>query len=225
MGIIQNVRLILSKLPPGVEVVAAVKGRSPQEIAEAIDGGIKIIGENYVKQSEQDFKIFSPKVKWHMIGHLQQNKVRTAASIFDMIETVDSLELARALSKECVRLNKEMPILIEVNIAHEARKSGVAPEETLGLITQTAKLPGLKVKGVMTMGPNLKDPESLRPYFAQTRSIFEEIANLHIPGVEMTYLSMGMSNSYRIAIEEGANLVRLGRSIFDQTGRLGPSQK
>jgi hypothetical protein len=160
-----------------------------------------------------------------MIGHLQQNKVRTAASIFDMIETVDSLELARALSKECVRLNKEMPILIEVNIAHEAQKSGATPEETLGLVTQIAKLPGLKVKGVMTMGPNLKDPEGLRPYFAQTRNIFEEIANLNIPGVEMTYLSMGMSNSYRIAIEEGANLVRLGRSIFDQTGRLGPSQK
>ncbi|MBE0478041.1 YggS family pyridoxal phosphate-dependent enzyme, partial [Candidatus Aerophobetes bacterium] len=194
--------------------VAAAKNRAPREIQEAIDAGIQIIGENYVQEAEESFATFSGKVKWHFIGHLQKNKVKRAVKIFDLIETADSVELAEEINKRCASMGKVMPVLCEVNIAREEKKSGVFPEEVEKLVRKISTLKHIKVSGLMNMGPFLDNPEDVRVYFKKTRQIFEEIKKKSIPNVEMKYLSMGMSSSYKIAIEEGANIVRIGTKIF-----------
>jgi hypothetical protein len=210
----ENVKQILADLPAGVELVAAAKQRTPQEIVEAIEAGIEIVGENYVQEAEQAFAVIGKKARWHFIGHLQTNKVRKAVPIFDMIETVDSLKLAAEIDKKCKQAQKTMSILIEINSGREAQKYGVLPEEAEDLIKQIAPLANIKIMGLMTMGPFAGDPEDARPYFVETRKIFEKIKKQNIPNVEMKYLSMGMSKSYKVAIEEGANMVRLGTLLF-----------
>jgi len=214
----ENVQKILSELPDGVELEAACKTRSPEEISEAIDSGVKIIGENYIQEAEKAFDIIGNKTKWHFIGHLQKNKVRKAAGIFDMIETLDSVKLAQELDKACAAIGKVMHVLIEINSGKENQKFGVLPEETEGLIIKLAPMAHIKVMGFMTMGPLTGDPEEARPYFKETKSIFENIARRNIPGIEMRYLSMGMSHTYKLAIEEGANIVRIGTKIFGKRG-------
>jgi len=214
MSIKENVVSLLREIPSGVIVVAAAKGRTPQEIMEAIEGGIEIVGENYVQEAEKAFSVIGRKVKWHFIGHLQKNKVKKAAEIFDLIETVDSVELAREIDKRCSRIGKVMPVFCEINIAKEKSKSGAYPEEVEELVRQISSLKNIKVEGLMTMGPFFEDPEKLRPYFRKTKEIFENIREKRIPRVEMKYLSMGMSSSYKVAIEEGANIVRIGTKIF-----------
>jgi hypothetical protein len=133
-----------------------------------------------------------------------------------MIETVDSMKLARAIDKACAGIGKVMPILIEINSGEEDQKAGVLPEKAAGLVREIADLANIRVMGLMTMGPFAGDPEDSRPYFQKTLKIFEELKEMDLPGVEMRYLSMGMSNSYRVALEEGANLVRIGTRIFGQ---------
>jgi pyridoxal phosphate enzyme (YggS family) len=149
-----------------------------------------------------------------MIGHLQSNKAKKAVSIFDMIETVDSFKLAKAIDKACRNMNRSMPILIEINSGEELQKAGVAPQDAISLIREIADLENVRITGLMTMGPFSGDPEEARPYFRKTRAIFEEVGKAHIPRVEMRVLSMGMSNSYKVAVEEGANMVRIGTKIF-----------
>jgi len=210
----QNVRLILAELPEGVELVAAAKTRSPAEVLEAVEAGVKIIGENYVQEAEVARKSISGRVKWHFIGHLQRNKVKKAVSLFDMIETVDSAQIAVEIDKYCAQSGKLMPVLIEVNSGYENQKNGVLPEDAEGLIRHIAILKNIKVEGLMTMGPRFGNAEDSRPFFIETTRLFRQIKGLNIPGVQMKYLSMGMTNSYRVAIEEGANIVRLGSSIF-----------
>jgi len=210
----ENVKNILSELPEGVELVAAAKTRMPQEILEAIEAGIKIIGENYVQEAESAYKLVGNKAKWHFIGHLQKNKVRKAVKIFDVIETVDSLGLAQEIDKACLKENKVMPVLIEVNSGREKQKFGVIPEDIEQLVKELSVLKNINIAGLMTMGPMFGDPEDARPYFVETRKVFEKIKALGVPNVEMKYLSMGMSNSYKVAIEEGANIVRIGSGIF-----------
>lgn len=212
----ENVLKILSELPEGVELEAAVKGRTVEEILEAIEGGIKIIGENYVQEAESAFEVIGKKVHWHFIGHLQKNKAKKAVKLFDMIETVDSVELARELDRRCLEIGKAMPVLIEINSGRENQKAGVFPEGAISLIEQISNFKNIKVMGLMTMGPWLENPQELRPYFRETREIFEKIKLLNIPGVETKYLSMGMTSSYKVAIEEGANLIRIGTLIFGE---------
>ena len=212
----QNVSQILSELPEGVQLLAAAKGRQPQEILAAVAAGVEIIGENYVQEAERAYKAIGNRVKWHFIGHLQKNKVKKAVRLFDMIESVDSLEIAREIDKRCAQIGKIMPVLIEVNSAREKQKSGVFPEEVAPLISETAALPNLRVEGLMTIGPDSANPEDLRLVFAETRKTFDRISQLNLPGVEMRYLSMGMTNSYKIALEEGSNIVRLGSKIFGE---------
>lgn len=209
-----NVKKILEELPSGVELVAASKTRTPEEILQAIQAGIKIIGQNYVQEAQKAYSIIGQQAKWHFIGHLQRNKVKIAVEIFDMIETVDSITLASEIDKRCRRLDKIMPILIEINSGKEQQKYGIFPEDTEGLINKISILKNIKIKGIMTMGPRFGNPEDARPYFVETKKIFDKIRTLDIPSVEMRYLSMGMTNSYRVAIEEGANLVRIGSKIF-----------
>jgi pyridoxal phosphate enzyme (YggS family) len=215
MSIIKdNVRRILTELPPGVELVAAAKTRTPQEILEAVEAGIKIIGENYVQEAAAAFSVVGRRVRWHFIGHLQTNKVKKAIDIFDMIETVDSVELAREIDKRCAAAGKIMAILIEINSGEEEQKFGVRPANAEALIREIAAFRNIKLEGLMTMGPYEGDPENSRPYFKVTKNLYDRVKALNLPGVEMQYLSMGMTNSYRVAIEEGANMVRIGTKIF-----------
>lgn len=216
MGIKEKVHKILGELPEGVELVVAAKGRTPEEILEAVDAGAGIIGENYVQEAERAFGVIGKKVGWHFIGHLQKNKVKKAVTIFDMIETVDSFEIAEEIDKRCLQIAKVMPVLIEINSGREEQKSGVLPEDARGLIERISALKNIKIMGLMTMGPFSGDPEDSRPYFAETKRIFEQVNALNLPNVEMKYLSMGMTNSYRVAIEEGANIVRIGTLIFGE---------
>ncbi len=216
MTIKQNVSQILSELPDGVQLVAAAKTRTPEEIVEAVEAGIGIIGENYVQEAERAYEAVGNKAKWHFIGHLQKNKVKKAVKIFDMIETVDSVELASEIDKRCAQTGKIMPVLIEVNIGREEQKSGIFPEHTGELIKEISSLPNITVMGLMTLGPLSPDPEDSRPYFVAMKKLFEEMKKLNLPDVEMKYLSMGMTNSYQIAPGEGANIVRIGTKIFGE---------
>jgi pyridoxal phosphate enzyme (YggS family) len=212
--IAENVRAVLAALPPGVELVAAAKTRTPAEILEAIEAGVRIIGENYVQEASEASQAVGRGARWHFIGHLQTNKVKRAVEVFDLVETVDSAGLAREIDKRSAAIGKRMPVLIEINSGREPQKSGVRPEDVEKLVRDISVLENVKVEGLMTMGPFEGDPEDSRPYFRETRRVWDALRALSIPGVEMRYLSMGMTNSYRVAIEEGANLVRIGTAIF-----------
>ena len=212
----QNVGQILSELPDGVELLAAAKTRQPEEILEAVEAGARIIGENYVQEAERAYEVVGNKAKWHFIGHLQKNKVKRAVGLFDMIETVDSMEIGREIDKRCAQIGKIMPVLIEVNSGREKQKWGVFPEDVEPLVKELSLLPNIKVMGLMTMGPLFGSPEDSRPYFVETRRVFDQLKKLNLPDVEMRYLSMGMTNSYKVALEEGANIVRIGTRIFGE---------
>jgi hypothetical protein len=216
LGIRENVNKLLTELPEGVELVAAAKTRTAPEVMEAVAAGVKIIGQNYLQEAEALYPAVGKKARWHFIGHLQKNKVKKAVTLFDMIETVDSAALAEEIDKRCAAMGKVMPVLVEVNSGKEPQKAGVLPEKAEALIKSIARLEHIKVKGLMTMGPRFGDPEESRPYFVTTKKLFERIKALKIPNVEMKYLSMGMTNSYIVALEEGANLVRIGTRIFGE---------
>jgi pyridoxal phosphate enzyme (YggS family) len=212
--IADNVRALLAALPPGVELVAAAKTRTAQEIRAAIEAGVRAIGENYVQEAAAAVAAVGRDVRWHFIGHLQTNKVKKAVELFDLIETVDSAELAREIDRRAAQAAKVMPVLVEINSGRERQKAGVLPEEAEALIREIAPLKSLRVEGLMTMGPFEGNPEDARPYFRETRRVFENIKALSISDVECHRLSMGMTNSYKIAIEEGATMVRIGTLIF-----------
>jgi hypothetical protein len=217
MGTIaDNVKKILAEIPSGVELVAAAKTRTTADIHEALDAGIRIIGENYVQEAEAAYQTVGSQAQWHFIGHLQKNKVKKAAAICDMIETVDSLEIAAEIDNRCLQIGKVMPVLIEINSGREPQKAGVFPENALSLIKQISALENVRVMGLMTMGPLTGQPEDYRPYFRETKKTFEELKKAALPRVEMRYLSMGMTDSYRTALEEGANIIRIGSKIFGQ---------
>jgi hypothetical protein len=212
----ENVEHLLRELPEGVTLLAAAKERSADEISKAIRAGITIIGENYLQDALRVINKVKEKAQWHFIGHLQTNKAKKVIDIFDLIESVDSLKLAKEIERCCMRRDKVMPVLIEVNSGEEGQKNGVAPMDVEKLAREISALNYIKIMGLMTMGPRFGDPEQARPYFRKTREIFEQIRDLRLPNVEMRWLSMGMTNSYKVAIEEGANLVRVGTKIFGQ---------
>jgi pyridoxal phosphate enzyme (YggS family) len=216
MTIKENVKKLLGELPDGVELVGAAKGRTAREIVEAIDAGVKIIGENYLQETLRVYGDVDRDVEWHFIGHLQRNKIKKAVEIFGMIDSLDSLRLAKEISKRCRRIGKVMPVLIEVNSGREEQKFGLGPEDIEGFVRKASTFPNINIMGLMTMGPRFGNPEDSRPYFKETRQIFERLKQLDLPNIEMKYLSMGMSNSYRVAIEEGANMVRIGTKIFGE---------
>jgi pyridoxal phosphate enzyme (YggS family) len=215
-NITRNVKNIIKEIPDNVILEIAAKTRSANEIKTAIDAGAKIIGENYLQESENVYKKLGKIVPWHFIGHLQKNKINRVISIFDMIETVDSFKLAQEIDKRCKKNNKVMEVLIEVNSGREENKFGIIPENVITEIEKISKLINIKIKGLMTMGPFSGNSEDARPYFKITKILFDEIKNINIHNVEMKYLSMGMTNSYKIAIEEGANIVRIGTLIFGE---------
>jgi len=210
----ENVRRLLAELPENVQLVAAAKSRTPQEILEAVEAGVKIIGENYIQEAQTAFAVIGRRVKWHFIGHLQKNKVKKAVETFDLVETVDSFEIAKEIDKRCREQGKVMPVLIEVNSGREPQKFGVLHEDAESLIRELGRLQNIRVEGLMTMGPEFGDPEGARAFFQETKKAFDKIKGLSLPEVAMDWLSMGMSHSYRVAVEEGANMVRIGTKIF-----------
>jgi hypothetical protein len=216
-----RVKEIFASLPKNVTLVAAAKTRSPAEVQAAVEAGVQHIGHNYVQEAETmkeelaDWEeSLAEKPTWHLIGHLQRNKAKRAVGLFDVIETLDSMRLARALQKRLERQEAEMPVLVEVNSGEESAKTGVPPDKVEGLVREASQLGRLRIQGLMTMGPALGDPEDARPYFQLTKKLFDELSARQIPNVEMRFLSMGMSNSYRQAVEEGANIVRIGTRLF-----------
>jgi len=218
----ENIAKLLNELPDGVEVVAAAKTRTPEEVLAVVQAGIKIIGENYVKEAKDAYELVGKRAKWHFIGTFQKHTVRrNVLEIFDMIETVNSLEIAKEIDRKCAQIGKIMPVLIEVNSGKEPQKSGVLTEDVEQLVREISGLKNVKVMGLMTMGPRFGNPENSRPYFIETRRVFNKIKGLKLPNVEMRYLSMGMTNSYKVALEEGANIIRIGTKIFGE--RIGSS--
>lgn len=218
MAIKDNVKKLLNEIGEGIILEAAAKTRKAEEIDEAIEAGIRVIGENYVSELKKVYPLVKNSAEWHFIGSTKTQKhdllKRRVLEIVDMIETVDDFDFAYELNKRCEDLGKVMPILIEVNSAKESQKSGVYPEDVVDLVKKIAKLSHVRVVGLMTMGPNVENPEKIRPYFRLTKKLFDDIKGMKIENVEMEYLSMGMSDTYRIAIEEGANIVRVGTAIF-----------
>jgi pyridoxal phosphate enzyme (YggS family) len=215
ISIENRVRQTLVSLPTDVRLVAAAKTRTPDEIRAAIAGGVKIVGQNYVQEAERAIdSLGRDAAEWHMIGHLQRNKARDAVRLFDVIQTVDSLRLAERIDAEARKVERIMPVLIEVNSAREAGKTGILPEDADDLVAQVVELSSIRVEGLMTMGPLTDDPEDLRPFFRLTKGLFDRIAALETGTVLMSTLSMGMSDSYRVAIEEGATMVRIGTALF-----------
>jgi len=216
------VKAIQDTLPPNVLLVAAAKTRDPGEVQAVVEAGITAIGYNYIQEAEvkrqqlREWEVTAAPhpVQWHLIGHLQRNKAKKAVELFDMIETIDSLRLAEAVNRHCVAADKVMPVLIEINSGRESNKTGVPPDQVPTLVREVAALSHLRVLGLMTMGPRFGEPENARPYFRLTKELFDQLSAESIAGAEMKYLSMGMSNSYRHAIEEGANIIRIGTKLF-----------
>jgi len=215
MGIKENVERIKSLLPEGVTLVAASKSRTPEEIIEAHRAGVDIFGENYVQELITKYDKIGKRVEWHFIGHLQRNKVKKIVGVVDMIQSLDNLKLAEELEKRFSREDRIIEVLIEVNIAREPQKAGVLPEKVIPFIKEVSeRFSYIKIKGLMTMGPFVDDPEKLRPLFRETKKLFDRIRDMGIKNADMEILSMGMSDSFLIAVEEGANMVRIGTAIF-----------
>ena len=171
----KTVSEIVQSLPAHIKLVAAAKTRSAGEAAAAIRGGVRILGYNYVQEAEKIHAEIGKQAEWHMIGHLQRNKVKTAVRLFDMIETIDSVRLAEAVHKQCAAIGKIMPVLIEVNSGREPQKSGVFPEEVKSLVREVSGCANLRIQGLMTMAPYVTDEDELRGYFRATKAAFEHL--------------------------------------------------
>ncbi|MFP4028864.1 MAG: YggS family pyridoxal phosphate-dependent enzyme [Candidatus Brocadiia bacterium] len=205
---------IREELPENVDIIAAAKTRSADEIAESIGAGVKMVGENYVQEAERvisELGARAEQVEWHMIGHLQRNKINKALPVFDVIQSVDSPRLARGINK---RVDEPIRVFVEVNIAGEESKYGVPPEELSSFFEEISECEMLRVGGLMGMEPYFDDPEKARPYLQRLKGLFDEMQTGDWRNVELKTLSMGMSNSYRVAVEEGSNMVRIGTAIY-----------
>ncbi len=201
--------------PNDIMLVAVSKRHSCELIEAGIDAGIENLGENYVKEAVEKIEtIGNESVSWHFIGHLQSNKAKHAVKYFDWIHSVDSLKLAREIDKYACKMNKIQNILMQINISSEETKSGAAEEDAIILAKQIGKLPNISLQGLMGMPPFYDDPERARPYFAKLFNIRKAINEENIEGLNLMHLSMGMSGDFKIAIEEGSTMVRIGTAIF-----------
>lgn len=195
-------------------IVAVGKGRDVSQIREVVQAGISEIGENRVQEAATKNSQLFPAIKWHMVGHLQTNKVKDAVRIFSLIQSVDSLRLAAEINKQAAAINKIQEILLEIKTSPESTKYGFAPRDAIEAVKQISGLKNINIKGLMTIAPVTDTPENTRPYFKMLRKISEEINAQRITQSPLRILSMGMTADYKIAIEEGSNMVRLGRAIF-----------
>ena len=197
-----------------VTLVAVTKNHDTAAMREAIDAGATDVGENRVQEAKTKFAEIGNCVTWHLIGHLQTNKVRQAVKFSDLIHSVDSLHLAEAINSEAARIDKVQDILVQVNLAKEESKSGIYKEDLLADLQAINALPNLRLRGLMCMAPNYEDVELCRPLFREMYKIFQDVQELDLPTSNVDTLSMGMTHDYEIAVEEGANMVRVGTAIF-----------
>jgi len=213
----ENVERLLVDIPPSVTIVAACKTRTVMEVKAAFEAGLRHFGHNYVQEAQAMLSQLSFKAEWHLIGHLQRNKAGDAVQLFNWIDSIDSIRLAQELEKQCSQIGKNILVMIEVNSGREENKSGALPENVGELAALISQQPHLHLEGLLTMGPRSGDPQESRPYFVETRRLFERLASQNLANTSLRYLSMGMSNSYPIAIQEGANMIRLGTAIFGES--------
>ncbi len=226
MSIAGNLKIIRERIasaagrvgrdPDEITIVAVTKTVDPARIREALREGIRIFGENRVQEARDKIADIGRDVSWHMIGHLQTNKVKSAVSLFDEIHSVDSLRLARELDREAGKQGKKLPVLVQVSLAGEAQKFGIEEKEVFSLIRVITGMDHLKLMGLMTIPPFYEDPEKGRPIYRRLRRIRDQVVAMGLPGVEMEHLSMGMSHDYQVAVEEGATRVRIGSAIFGE---------
>ncbi len=210
---IANVAAKCNQRFENITLVAVTKTVSTEKINQGIEAGITNIGENKVQEAKIKKDLVKP-VTWHMVGHLQTNKVKHALQIFDMIQSVDSIHLAKEVNKRSEQLSKKMPVLIEVNTSREASKYGCSPETTIDTISEISQMPFIEIRGLMTIGLFTNDRELIRPCFILLRELADKIKSQKIANVYMDILSMGMSADFETAIEEGSNMVRIGTAIF-----------
>ncbi|MDD2751686.1 MAG: YggS family pyridoxal phosphate-dependent enzyme [Candidatus Omnitrophica bacterium] len=209
----------INRDPAAITLVAVSKGRTIEQIRQAIDAGITNIGENRIQEALVKYNAlgqtpYAARIKWHMVGHLQSNKAKDAVKIFDLIHSVDSLHLAQEIDKQAAKINKMQDVLLEVKTSPEETKLGLAPEDVIGVIKGISALKNIRIQGLMTIAPLLDDPQEARPYFRQLKELLDQINNLRLTTYDLQLLSMGMTDDFAIAIEEGANMVRVGRAIF-----------
>jgi len=198
-----------------VDLVCVTKTVDLPEVREAFEAGVRIVGENRVQEGVRKREALADlEVRWDMIGHLQRNKARQAVECFDFIHSVDSVRLAKELGKRAAQAGRVIPALLEVNVSGEVSRYGFTPERLMRELGSLAALEGIRIEGLMTMAPYESEPEDTRPVFAGLRDLSEKVRDDGFPGVEMLHLSMGMSNDYVVAVEEGATLVRIGSAIF-----------
>ena len=200
--------------PAEIRLLAASKQQSAGKVRVAAAAGIRLFGENYVQEALAKIEAVEEPVEWHMIGHLQKNKVRQAVRHFSLIQSLDSLELARHLDREGKKQGSPVRVFVEVNLAKEEQKSGVCEEEVPALLQQVGDLSHLRVEGLMVIPPMREKPEESRPYFRRLRELQGSLGELGVPNVELRELSMGMTHDYPVAVEEGATIVRVGTAIF-----------
>jgi len=225
MSIAENIRSTLERIagiarecgrdPQEIQLVAVSKLFPTSAIEEAVHAGQTVFGENYIQEAQTKIEELGDSCRFHFIGHLQSNKAKMAVRLFDVIETVDSLKLAKTLDRHLQDSGRTMKILLQVNIGKEENKSGAAAGQAEDLLRAIRALPHLEVIGLMTMPPFTDDPENARPYFRQLRQLAEQLASKNLfPPEHKVELSMGMSNDYHVAIQEGATIVRVGTAIF-----------
>ena len=206
-------RTRVSKDAP-VQLVAVTKNHGVERMREAIDAGVTAIGENRIQEAASKYEILDRQVEWHLIGHLQTNKAKQAVRYFDLIHSIDSERLARAVHQAAEGISKVQDVLIQVNLAREESKSGIDREDLDGLVRVVQELPALRLRGLMCIAPNYENVEDCRPLFREMYEIFQNLKEKELPRANIKYLSMGMSHDYSIAVEEGANIVRVGTAIF-----------
>lgn len=200
--------------PEMVYLVAVTKTVPPERIQEAVNLGLNLLGENRVQEARAKIDSISGDVNWHLIGHLQKNKVKYAIKLFSMIQSLDSIDLAQEIDKRAGQNLKVMDVLIQINIGKEETKSGINVEDALEFTKRVAEFKNLRIKGLMAIAPFKENPEDVRPYFQKMKEIFENIKLQNLENVDMQFLSMGMTHDFTVAIEEGSNMVRIGTGIF-----------
>jgi len=202
--------------PGEIKLMAVTKTVAAGRVKEAIDAGITLFGENYVQEAKDKIASLGKNVQWHMIGHLQTNKSKYVVHLFNCVQSVDRLELAQELDKRAELAGYKIDALIEVNVSGEQTKSGIAAPDAINLVKRVSALENISVRGLMTMPPFSDNPEDSRPYFRALTEISRQISEARIPCVMMDELSMGMTDDFEVAIEEGATIVRIGRAIFGE---------
>jgi pyridoxal phosphate enzyme (YggS family) len=224
--VVQNCRKVMDNIgtaakrsgrePREIQLLAACKSQGAAAIRAAISAGVRLLGENYVQEAKPKVRALAEPAEWHLIGHLQRNKVKQALELFSVIETLDSIELARVLDREAKKKNGSARTFVQVNLGGEQTKAGISENGLPALLEEVGKLGNVRVEGLMLVPPLRADPQQTRVFFRGLKNLQAHVWRLRIPHVEPRELSMGMTHDYDVAIEEGATIVRIGTAIFGE---------